>query len=487
MRLKASFSPSFRILSILLMCLSLSQLPPIAVSWYYNEAESLPFITSALLTFGSGLFIWLLTRHNKTELRMRDGFLIVALFWTVLSAYSALPFCMAEETRLTFVDAVFETVSGLTTTGATVLTGLDTMPRSILYYRSQLHFLGGMGIIVLAVAVLPMLGVGGLQLFRAETSGIFKDAKLTPRIAETAKALWILYIVLNILCAMAYWLNGMSLFDAILYAFATLSTGGFAPHDASFGYYTSPVLQLWCVLFMFLGALNFSLHYIALRQGHLLAFWRDAETRTFVRIQLGLIGLITAALLIKAAYTDPGKALLDTVFHVISISTTTGFTTTDFSRWPVFIPILMLIGGLIGGCAGSTAGGIKAIRLLVLLKQGFREIQRQIHPSGEFLLKINHKTIPERTVDSVWGFIGVYIIVFNVILMSLMWFGLEFVEAFSAVISAMANIGPALGKVASNFTQVSDGAKWVLSFAMLVGRLEVFSVMVLFSPAFWRQ
>lgn len=480
-------TPSFRVLSFLLMCLSLSQLPPIAVGWYYGESDLFPFLISALVTFGSGFFLWALTHRNTTELRTRDGFLIVALFWTVLSAYSALPFCMTKEIHLPFVDAVFETVSGLTTTGATILTGLDTLPHSILYYRSQLHFLGGMGVIVLAVAVLPMLGIGGLQLFRAETSGIFKDSKLTPRIAETAKALWIIYIALNILCTMAFWLNGMSLFDALLYAFATISTGGFAPHDASFGYYPSAALQLWAILFMTLGALNFSLHYLFFRQGNLLAFWRDAETRTFLRFQILLVLVIGTALLLKHAYTEPSKAFLDSLFHVISISTTTGFTTTDISIWPVFIPILMLVGGLIGGCAGSTAGGIKTIRLLVILKQGTREINRLIHPAGEFLLKINHKTIPDRVVDSVWGFIGVYMIVFNVILMSLMWFGLDFTEAFSSVISAMANIGPALGKVATNYSSASDGAKWILAFAMLVGRLEVFSVMVLFSPGFWKQ
>lgn len=482
-----TLTPSFRVLSFLLMCLSLSQLPPIAVGWYYNETDLWPFFISALMTFGSGFFLWLVTHNNKTELRTRDGFLIVALFWTVLSAYGALPFCMSTQPHLPFVDAVFETVSGLTTTGATVLIGLDAMPRSILYYRSQLHFLGGMGIIVLAVAVLPMLGVGGLQLFRAETSGIFKDSKLTPRIAETAKALWIIYIALNILCTMAFWLNGMTLFDAVLYAFATISTGGFAPHDASFAYYPGAGLQLWCVLFMFLGGLNFSLHYVVFRQGNFLAFWRDAETRTFIRIQIFLVAIITLALLIKQAYSSPGKAFIDSLFQVISVSTTTGFTTTDFSLWPVFIPVLLLIGGLIGGCAGSTAGGIKTIRLLVILKQGSREIQRLIHPAGVFLMKINQKTIPDRIVDSVWGFIGVYMIVFNIILMSLMWCGLDFIEAFSSVVSAMANIGPALGEVATNFTSVSDGAKWVLSFAMLVGRLEVFSIMVLFSPAFWRQ
>lgn len=478
---------SFRVMSFLLMVFSLSQLPPIAIAWWYDEAVYTPFLSSGAITFFSGLVLFLCTYTNRDELRTRDGFFIVVLFWVVLSIFGALPFMLAEVPHTPFVDAVFESASGLTTTGATVLTKLDQMPKAILYYRQQLHFLGGMGIIVLAVAVMPMLGIGGLSLFRAETSGILKDSKLTPRIAETAKALWIIYITLTFLCAMIFWVNGMTPFDAVGFSFSTIATGGFAPYDANFGAYPQTSLKLWASFFMIMGTLNFSLHFLAFRHGQFNAYWKDAELRNYFRLLLGGILLVAAVLIVHKTFFRPSESIIDSVFHVISLSTTTGFTTTNFSLWPLFVPVFLMILGLIGGCAGSTTGGIKMIRVVLLVKQGWREIHRLIHPNGIFILKINRKLIPDHVLDAVWGFVGVYVVLFNIILMTLMACGLDFISAWSAVIACLANVGPGLGEVTFNYASLSHTAKWVLSFAMVVGRLEVFTVMVLLTPAFWRQ
>lgn len=481
------FAVSFRILGFLLMCFSASQLPPIAVAWWYDEGVYAPFLIAFALTLFSGFILWLFTYRAHGELRTRDGFFIVVLFWTVLSIYGALPLMISEQPHISFVDAVFESTSGLTTTGATVMTNLDLLPKAILYYRQQLHFLGGMGIIVLAVAILPMLGIGGLSLFRAETSGILKDSKLTPRIAETAKALWIIYVAMTIICAIIFWTNGMTMFDAVGYAFSAVSTGGFAPHDASFGYYPQTSLKLWCCVFMTLGALNFSLHYLAFRHGQFSVYWHDSELRNFFRFQLYIVLAVSIVLVMKNVFATPEQAFIESLFHVISISTSTGFTAADFSAWPLFVPILIMLGGLVGGCAGSTTGGLKTIRMVLLIKQGWREIHRLIHPNGQFILKINRKIIPDTVIDAVWGFVGVYVLVFAFVLLVLMSCGLDFTSAFSAVIGCLANVGPGLGEVSLNYGGLNQTAKWVLSFAMLTGRLEIFTVMVLLTPAFWRQ
>lgn len=477
----------FKVLGYLLMCLSMSHLPPMAIAWWYNEPIFHPFIISGLATLLSGLLLFWFTRHTEGEPRTRDGFLIVVLFWVVISLFGSLPFIVAETPHLSFADAVFETISGLTTTGATVIRGLDNLPKALLYYRQQLHLLGGMGIIVLAVAVLPMLGVGGLQLFRAETSGMNKDSKLTPRVAETAKSLWFIYLALTAACALSYRLNGMTNFDALCYAFATISTGGFAPHDANFAAYPQPSLKLWASLFMFLGGMNFSLHFLALRNTSIITYWKNAEFRFFLKLQLAIIVVVSSVLVWKHTYPSDFDACVDTIFHVISISTTTGFVASDFSVWPMFLPILIMIGGLIGGCAGSTTGGIKSIRILVVMKQASRELHRLIHPNGEYILKIDQKMLPDKVIDAVWGFIGVFTVLFCLILFLLMACGLDFISAFGGVIASISNVGPGLGTVFWDYADLNDLAKWALSFSMLTGRLEIFAVMVILTPAFWRQ
>jgi len=340
---------------------------------------------------------------------------------------------------------------------------------------------------VLAVAILPMLGIGGQQLFRAESSGMTKDNKLTPRITETAKALWLIYVGLTVSCVLCFWIGGMELFDAIGYAFAAVSTGGYAPHDASFAYYPQPLLQWIAIIFMILGGLNFSLHFLVLRHKRLSLYWKDTETKGFLAIQLAIILVIFVVLLVHKIYSSPNQAFLEAAFQTISLSTTTGFTTADLSVWPLFVPILLILGGTIGACAGSTTGGLKTIRLLLLFKQIWGEIKRLIHPNGIFLLKMNQTIVPLQVMTSVWAFIGVYVTSCTLLILALMACELNFIEAFSAVLSCIANIGPGLGKLAANYSSVSDTGKWILSFAMIMGKLEIFSVLVLLSPSFWRD
>lgn len=477
---------SLRILGMILMVFSLTHLPVIGIAIAYQEIEITTFLSAAMVTFTAGLLLWFTSRHAKEELRTRDGFFIVVLVWTVVGLFGALPFLLSPILSASVVDAIFESVSGLTTTGATVFVGLDSMPKSILYYRQQLHFLGGMGIIILAVAILPLLGIGGLQLFRSEVSTISKDNKITPQVTQTAKALWLVYIGLTLACIAAYWLGGMSLFDAVCFAYGTISTGGFAPYDDSF-VYTQTSLHLIAVFFMLLGAMNFSLHYLAFRQGKFSSYFKDAEVKTFFCIQLIVFTACVLIVFHHMTVLDPMRSLVEILFQTISISTTTGFTISSYYLWPVFVPFLLLFAALIGGCSGSTAGGIRAVRMLLILKQGWREINRLVHPKGYFLLKLNQKVVSSRVSDAVWGFVGVYFSVFLVLMFLLMAFGLDFITAFSGLIGAMTTVGPGLGKVMFNYADIGSAAKSTLVFAMLLGRLELFSILILLTPAFWRQ
>lgn len=439
------------------------------------------------LTFVIGLFCWLPARAYRQELRLRDGFIVVVLFWTALSLVSALPFMLAPQPHMSFTNAVFESVSGFTTTGATVIVGLDQLPQSILYYRQQLQFLGGMGIVVLAVAIFPMLGIGGMQLYRAETPGPMKDNKLTPRITETARALWYIYLGLTVACAAAYWLAGMSLFDAIGHSFSTISTGGFSTHDASMGHFNSALIDAIAIVFMLLGSINFAIHFIAWRQIDIKLYWHDAEVRGFFIIVTAVIAITTAVLLMTGGYPDFWDALRYGAFQVVSMITGTGFLTADFSVWPLFLPPLLIAIGFIGGCAGSTSGGMKVVRILLLYKQGLREIMRLIHPSAIIPVKIGQRSLPDRVVEAVWGFSALYITSFILLSLALMATGLDLVTAFSGVATCLNLVGPGLGAVAANFAVVSDTGIWILSFAMLLGRLEVFTLLVILSPAFWRK
>lgn len=469
------------------MLFSFTIIPPIIIDLIYQEHSANAFFTSYLTLLASGFILWLPVKNSKKELRLRDGFIVVVLFWFILSISGTLPLLLYEELDISITDAFFESVSGLTTTGATVLTNLDSLPHSILFYRQELQWLGGMGIIVLAVAVLPMLGIGGMQLYKAETPGPIKDNKLTPRITETAKALWYIYLTLTIMCILAYWFAGMSLFDAIAHSFSTVAIGGFSTHDASLGYFDEVAIKIVAIVFMFLGGVNFALHFVAFRNWNIKAYMRDTEFKVYFRVLL-FVSIIAVAFLQLTGATDSySDSLLLGVFHVVSIATTTGFATTEFHLWPTFLPVLLIFTSFIGGCAGSTGGGMKVIRVVLLLKQGMREMRRLIHPNAVILVKIGKKPVADSVIDAVWGFFAIYVAVFVIMMLLLMASGLDQITSFSAVAATLNNLGPGLGEVASNYAGVNDFSKWVLSFGMLLGRLEIFTLLVLLTPAFWRK
>ncbi len=475
-----------RILGLLLMVFSLTMLAPYGVSRWYADGAGEAFLTAFGLILGSGILLWLPVCRVRRELKLRDGFIVVLLFWVGLSLSGAVPLMLAEHPHMRLADAVFESISGLTTTGATVLTGIDELPRSILFYRQFLQWLGGMGIIVLAVAILPLLGIGGMQLYRAETPGPMKDHKLTPRIAETAKALWYIYLALTILCAGAYWLAGMTPFDAIGHSFSTVGIGGFSTHDASLGYFDSPLIEAIAVVFMTIAGINFALHYAAWHTLTIRAYRGEEELKVYLILLCGLAIISTLYLYFSGTFSGFLNAARFGIFQAVSISTTTGFTTAGYHVWPSFLPVLLLFASFIGGCAGSTGGGLKVIRILLLFKQGMREILRLIHPNAEIPIRVGGAALPDRVVDAVWGFFATYVAIFSFLLLALMATGLDQVTAFSAVAASMNNLGPGLGDVGANYGMISDTAKWLLSLGMLLGRLEIFTLLVILSPSFWR-
>jgi trk system potassium uptake protein TrkH len=461
-------------------------IPPAIISLIYQDGGGLPFVLAFVLCLITGLGFWYPNRNKKSDLRAKEGFLIVVLFWTVLASFGAIPFTLLEQPNMSLTDALFESFSGLTTTGATVIEGIDFLPHAVKFYRQQLQWLGGMGIIVLAVAILPILGVGGMQLYRAETPGPVKDSKMTPRIADTAKHLWYIYLALTSACTLAYWLAGMTLFDAVCHAFSTIAIGGFSTHDASLGYFSSPVVNIVCVVFLWIAALNFALHYSAVHNRTLKSYFYDPELKAFFALQMSLIAVCFFTLVLSGYYDSAETALDQAMVQAVSISTTAGFATTDFAAWPAFLPILLIFSSFIGGCAGSTGGGLKVIRVLLLYLQGKREIDRLVHPKAVYAVKLSDRAMPSRVVEAVWGFFSAYAIVFVVIMIGLIATGLDNITAFTATAATLNNLGPGLGEVASTFASVSDPAKWLLITAMLFGRLEVFSLLVLFSPTFWR-
>ena len=502
-----------RILGLLLMLFSLTMLPPMAISLLYNDGTWSSFGEAALIIFGVGLVLYLPLKSRHAELKIRDGFLVVSLFWVGLGFAGAVPLLLVDIPIMGFTDAVFEAVSGFTTTGATVLVGIDTLPQSILWYRQQTQWFGGMGIIVLAVAILPVLGVGGMQLYRAETPGPMKDTKLTPRIKETAKALWITYVGLTAVCAVSYRLAGMSWFDAICHSFTSIATAGLSTHDASFAYFGSRTIEWVGALFMFIGGVNFALHFVAVRRmlpdAHLRlegglprlrwprrrraslvralqGYMQDPEFKAFVVIQSVLVVTITGYLAIGGHHT-PEESFTHAVFQSISIGTTTGYTSAPFAQWPGALPVILILASFIGGCAGSTSGGMKVMRWLLIFKQGVRELKRLLHPGAEIPVRLGERGVPARVAEAVWGFFAIYVIVFGVMMSILMFTGLDQITAFSAVAATLNNLGPGLGEVSSTFGTINDTAKWVGIAAMILGRLEIFTLLVLLTPEFWRR
>jgi trk system potassium uptake protein TrkH len=480
------FTAVQRVIGLLLTLFSLTMLPPLAVSLYVDDGQLQAFWMPFVITLAAGVLVWLPARGVARELRVRDGFLVAATFWLGLGAFGALPLLLTHHPEMSLTEAVFETVSGLTTTGVTTLTGLDGLPRSILYYRAQLQWFGGMGVIVLAVAVLPILGVGGMQLYRAETPGPLKDSKLTPRITETAKALWYVYLGLTLACTAAYWLAGMGSFDALTHAFATVATGGFSTHDDSMAWFNSPVLEGIAILFMFLSAINFALHFVAWRRLSPRTYWRDVELRAFLGIVSALVIVMAVSLWVAGEYPDLLTSIRFAAFQVVSFITTTGFVTGTYAEWPGALPLMLILIGFIGGCGGSTAGGMKVMRWQLLYVQGVREIRLLVHPHAQVPVRLGSTVVGQRVIEAVWGFCVAYIILFGFLLVLLVASGMDQVSAFSALATCINNMGPGLGTVNVDFSSVSATAKWICTLAMLLGRLEVFTLLVLVSPSFWR-
>lgn len=476
-----------RVLGMLLMVFSITMLPPIIISVLAEDGATLPFFYSMMSIAGVGFFLWVPVRNFRKELRLRDGFIVVVMMWVVLGAAGSLPFMLGDSPQMSLVDSMFEAFSGLTTTGATVITGIDNLPMSILYYRQQLQWLGGMGIIVLAVAIMPMLGVGGMQMYRAETPGPMKDSKMMPRMTETAKALWMIYMSLTVACFLGYWVAGMTAFDAIAHSFSTIAIGGFSTHDASIGYFNSPMVDLVAIIFMTLAGINFALHFVVWRSFSIRAYINDPEVRTYLTILLLTSIVVVGFLYHGDIYDDASSALLHGVFQTVSIGTTTGFTTATYQGWPGMLPVMLLFISFIGACANSTGGGMKVIRFMLLLRQGMREMKRLVHPSASIPVKIGKKVMSEKVINAVWGFFAAYVATFALMMLILMATGLDQITAFSAMAACMNNLGPGLGDVAANYSSINDVAKWVLVFAMLLGRLEIFTLLVLFTPAFWRR
>ena len=474
-------------IGLLLMVFSFAQVPPLVVDLIYAEGEYISFLYSFLLTVLGGLVLWWPFREVKKDFRLREGVLIVVCFWIVLSLFGTLPFLITDSiSKLSFSDAFFESMSGLTTTGATVLSQLDDLPKSILFYRQQLQWLGGMGIIVLAVAVLPLLGVGGMELYHAESSGIAKD-RLTPKLRNTAIALWKIYVSLTVLCAIGYFFSGMSIFDAISHSFSTVAIGGFSTHDGSIGYFNSPAIEMIAMFFMFLAGINFSLHFVAWNNRSLVDYIKDSEFKTYSMVLICSTIIVIAALSFNSQYESSSEALRHSLFQTISIATTTGFTSQNFSNWPAAIPVFLIMMSFIGACVGSTGGGIKVVRILVMFRLGMKEIHKFIRPNAQVSVKLNKSSINEKALVSVLGFFSLYAISFFLILMLLMFAGLDQVTAYSATAATMNNLGPGLGDVAQNYGSLGEVAKWILSFSMLIGRLEVLTIIAIFHKAFWRH
>ncbi|MEM7358107.1 MAG: TrkH family potassium uptake protein [Pseudomonadota bacterium] len=476
-----------KILGILLIIFSATHITPLLVSAIYADGNSLPFISAFSVTLFTGLILWFPVRTVKRDLRYRDGFLVVVLFWTVLAAFGALPFLLSEYHSLSLTDAFFESMSGLTTTGGTIFTHLDTLPESTLYYRQQLQWLGGMGIVVLAVAIMPMLGIGGMQLYRAETPGPMKDSKLTPRITESAKALWYIYLGLTVLCAIAYKLAGMSTFDAICHAFSTVAIGGFSTHDQSIGFFDSAAVEAVAMVFMMIAAANFSLHFLAWRNRSIRPYLRDTEYGFFLLVLGAVALLLLLTLSVQEVYSETGTTIRQGLFHLVSIATTTGYTSSGFAWWPGALPVLLILLSFMGGCAGSTAGGMKVMRVQLMYKQGKQEIVRLVHPNAVLSVKLGRQVISERVINTVTVFFSAYLLCYVLTAIALSAVGLDWVTAFSAAAACLNNLGPGLEQVAQNYAVINDAAKWILAFAMLLGRLELFTLLVLFTGTFWRD
>lgn len=479
------FSIIFKFIGLLLMLFSFSQLPPILIDLLYQQQEVSVFLITFAITFLTGFVVWSKYKSSKERIRIREGVLLVVSSWLVLSIFATLPFMLTESLKMSLTNAFFESVSGLSTTGGTVISNLDELPKAILYYRQQLQWIGGMGIIVFAVAILPMIGVGGAELFHDDVNSISQE-RLTPKLAQTAKSLWFIYLGLTLACIVAYFFAGMNWFDAISHSFSTIAIGGFSTHNASIGYFDSVNVEIVSMIFMILSGVNFSLHFVALQNKKISSYLADSEFKIYILMLTFLIIITAIVLIINNSYPDIPSSIRHGAFQVISFVTTTGFISGDIGPWPVVLPALLMIFSCVGGCAGSTAGGIKVVRILLMFKLGAKEIKKIIHPSAQINIKLNKNQVPTKVLISVWGFFALYIAIFIFIMLLLMFSGLDQVTSFSATAANINNLGQALGDASQNYKNINDFSKWVLSFAMLLGRLEILALLAILHRSFWR-
>jgi len=477
----------FFALGIVLMMFSVAMLLPLLVAFWLGDGALHAYDEAFLITATTGVVLWAVSRGGSHDLKPRDGYLLVTAVWALLPFFAAIPLVLYFP-ELSFTDGYFEAMAGLTTTGATVLSDLDRLPPSIHIWRGLLQWIGGMGIIVLFVAILPLLGVGGRQLYKAETPGPLKDTQLTPRIASTAKRLWALYAGITLACALCYRLAGMNWLDAVVHSFATMSLGGFSTHDASFGFFDSPAIEAVAIVFMLIAGMNFATHYLALSKASLAPYRHDWEASWFLTAMVVGTLVVAVFLWLGGIYPAFATALRYAAFNVISIGTTTGFASTDYNLWPAFAPILMLLLCATASSAGSTGGGIKMVRTQLLLLQGWRELTKLLHPNAEIPVRLNGQVIPNKIVFAVLAFMTLYGASIIVMSMMLLASGLDFITALSAVIACITSTGPGLNEVgpATTYASLTNFQTWTLSLAMLLGRLEIFTVMVIFTPAFWR-
>jgi trk system potassium uptake protein TrkH len=480
--------PVVHVLGGMLMFFSVAYLMPIVASLIYADGTWLDFVGAMAMAAGVGTLMWLPTRRHRRELKPRDGFLLVTLAWIVMAAIATVPLMLVID-GLSFTRAFFESMSGLSTTGATVLTGLEKLPPSINLWRHELNWLGGMGIIVLAVAILPLLGVGGMQLVKAETTGVNKDAKLTARIADTAKVLWSTYFAITVACVLALKAVGMNWLDAICHAFATLGLGGFSTYDASIGQFDSPAIEAVLIVFMLLAALNFATHFLVWRQRSLRVYWRDVEARSVVALIATSVVVCSVYLWRLGTYPDFLTCLRHVAFNLVSIATDCGFVSQDYDKWPIFVPLWMLFLSCITVSSGSTGGGIKMVRTLILGRQALVELKRLIHPQVVAPVRVGNTVVSQQVAGAVLGFIFLYILTIGELSFFLIASGLDFTSSITAIVACINNAGPGLNVVgpAQNYQALNDFQVWVCAAAMLIGRLEVMTVFVLLTPAFWKK
>ena len=472
-----------KIIGIMLMMFAGTLMIPIVTSLSFSDGNLQTFIVSLLVFFIIGTLLYFPNSKIKSsDIKSKEGFLIVVLFWLILSLFGSLPFILDKDLSLSFVDALFESISGWTTTGATIIDDLENLSPSILIYRQMLQWLGGMGIVILALAILPMLGVGGMQLYKAESTGPIKDNKISPRIAETAKSLWRVYIGLTIACALLYFFAGMSIFDSVAHSFSTIAIGGFSTYNDSIGHFNSPIIEFVCIIFMLLAALNFILHFLAMKSGSIAIYFKDTEVKSFTFIIIIFLSLIYVFHLVN----NSDIPLRHIIFQLISFITTSGFTSTSYESWPSFIVFTLLLVSFFGACAGSTGGGIKIIRIVLVLKLLKKGLLRTLHPTAQVPVKINDQAISDEVASNIYDFIVFYILSYMILSFLLLIFGNDIATSFSSVASCLNNLGPAVGDAANSYSSLSSSSKYVLSFTMILGRLEIYTLLIILTPYFWK-